>query len=141
MRSTPSWDQYQPFVEVDLHPLTDLTITPGFKYIWWNQTSPRRWSKRPSRSFPSPAQFTTTQDLPLRRRQLQDPAQLERLFPVCQGHLHPRHQRLRAEDRHQLSAFPKAETTTNYQFGTVYYADNFTFDADVYYIGVNNNIV
>jgi iron complex outermembrane receptor protein len=36
---------------------------------------------------------------------------------------------------------PKAQTTTNYQAGTVYYADNFTFDADVYYIGVNNNIV
>jgi iron complex outermembrane receptor protein len=36
---------------------------------------------------------------------------------------------------------PKAQTTTNYQFGTVYYADNFTVDADVYYIGVNNNIV
>jgi iron complex outermembrane receptor protein len=37
--------------------------------------------------------------------------------------------------------FPKAETTTNYQVGTVYYADNFTFDGDLYYIGVNNNIV
>jgi iron complex outermembrane receptor protein len=38
------------------------------------------------------------------------------------------------------SVFPKAQTTTNYQVGTVYYADNWTFDGDVYYIGVNNNI-
>ena len=36
--------------------------------------------------------------------------------------------------------FPKAQTTTNYQAGTVYYADNFTIDGDLYYIGVNNNI-
>ncbi len=35
---------------------------------------------------------------------------------------------------------PKAQTTTNYQFGTVYYADNWTFDGDIYYIGVDNNI-
>ena len=38
------------------------------------------------------------------------------------------------------TTFPKPQTTTNYQFGTVFYADNFTFDADVYYIGVDNNI-
>ena len=36
---------------------------------------------------------------------------------------------------------PKAQTTTNYQFGTVYYADNWTFDGDLYYIGINNNII
>jgi iron complex outermembrane receptor protein len=38
------------------------------------------------------------------------------------------------------NGFPAPELTTNYQFGTVYYADNFTFDADVYYIPVTNNI-
>jgi len=41
----------------------------------------------------------------------------------------------------QTTAFPKAETTTNYQVGTVYYADHFTFDADLYYIGIANNYV
>jgi iron complex outermembrane receptor protein len=45
------------------------------------------------------------------------------------------------EQKSPTLTFPKAETTTNYQFGTVYYADNFTFDGDLYYIGVNNNIV
>jgi iron complex outermembrane receptor protein len=37
--------------------------------------------------------------------------------------------------------FPQPENTTNYQIGTVYYADNFTFDADLYYIPINNNYV
>jgi iron complex outermembrane receptor protein len=40
-----------------------------------------------------------------------------------------------------VAVFPKAETTTNYQIGTVFYADNFTFDGDLYYMGVDNNIV
>ena len=35
---------------------------------------------------------------------------------------------------------PRRRPRTNYQVGTVYYADNFTFDGDLYYIGVNNNI-
>ena len=43
--------------------------------------------------------------------------------------------------RRWTTTYPKAQTTTNYQAGTVYYADNFTFDADIYYIGVNNNII
>ena len=38
-------------------------------------------------------------------------------------------------------SFPAPETTTNYQFGTVYYADQFTFDADVYYIPIHNNYI
>ncbi len=37
--------------------------------------------------------------------------------------------------------FPAPETTTNYQIGTVYYADQFTFDADAYYIPIHNNII
>jgi iron complex outermembrane receptor protein len=36
-------------------------------------------------------------------------------------------------------SFPAPQTTTNYQWGTVFYADQFTFDADVYMINVNNN--
>jgi len=44
------------------------------------------------------------------------------------------------EQSKPTTTFPKAQTTTNYQFGTVFYADNFTFDADLYYIGVDNNI-
>src|SRR5262249_2334410 len=39
------------------------------------------------------------------------------------------------------TGFPDAQITTNYQVGTVFYADNFTFDGDVYAIPVKNNIV
>ena len=37
-------------------------------------------------------------------------------------------------------SFPKPQTTTNYQVGTVYYGDNFSFDADIYYIVSDNTI-
>jgi len=40
-----------------------------------------------------------------------------------------------------VAVYPKAETTTNYQVGSVFYADNFTVDGDLYYINVSNNIV
>jgi len=45
------------------------------------------------------------------------------------------------EQKTPVAVFPKAETTTNYQVGSVYYADNWTIDADLYYMGVDNNIV
>jgi iron complex outermembrane recepter protein len=45
------------------------------------------------------------------------------------------------EGNTQTTTFPKAETTTNYQVGTVYYADRFTFDADIYYIPIENNYI
>jgi iron complex outermembrane receptor protein len=45
------------------------------------------------------------------------------------------------EQSSTVLTYPKAQTSTNYQVGTVYYADNFTVDGDVYYIPVNNNIV
>jgi iron complex outermembrane receptor protein len=39
-----------------------------------------------------------------------------------------------------IAKFPAAQTTTNYQFGSVFYADNITADADIYYIDSSNTI-
>ena len=132
------WNQYQPFVELELQPTDDLTITPGFKYVWWHHyvNAPLEQKTKPVVSLCRLLHHDPRPALP--DGQLQDRAQLERLCPVCPGHLCAGHQRLRAGRR--ASRYPKAQTTTNYQVGTVYYADNFTFDADIYYIGVENNI-
>ena len=62
---------------------------------------------------------------------------MERLWRICQGHL-------RADTSRAARKLPsswKAETTTNFQVGTVYYADHYTFDADIYYIPINNNYI
>src|SRR5581483_7125460 len=59
-----NWDQYQPFVEVELRPLPDLTITPGYKYVWWNHSVNAPLEQKTKPVIPFTGQFTTTRDLP-----------------------------------------------------------------------------
>jgi iron complex outermembrane receptor protein len=135
------WNQYEPFVELDIKPIEDLTITPGFKYIWWNHYVNAPLEQKTKPVSPYVGAFTTTQDLPFATVNYKIQPSWSVYAQYATGIYVP-----------DISAFeqspplatnispPKAETTTNYQFGTVYYADNWTFDGDVYYIGINNNI-
>ena len=134
-----SWSQYQPFVELELHPLPDLTITPGFKYVEWEHNVNAVLEQKRVPVGPNVQSFTTYRDLPFAMVNYKLQPSWSVYAQYAQGIYVP-----------DISAFeqttftrvlPQAQTTTNYQFGTVYYADNFTFDADIYYIGVNNNIV
>ncbi len=134
------WDEYQPFVELELHPFTpDLTITPGFKYVWWNHyvNAPLEQKTKPVVAVNQ--QFNTTQDLPFLTINYKLQPSWSVYFQYANGIYIPDISAF--EQKVPTDIFPKAETTTNYQFGTVYYADNWTFDGDVYYIGVNNNFV
>ena len=134
------WDQYQPFVELELHPFTpDLTITPGFKYVWWNHYVNAPLEQKTKPVIPVTAQFNTTQDLPFLTVNYKIQPSWSVYFQYANGIYIPDISAF--EQKTPTFTYPKAETTTNYQFGTVYYADNFTFDADIYYIGVNNNFV
>jgi iron complex outermembrane receptor protein len=133
------WNQYEPFVELEIRPTDDLTITPGFKYVWWNHyvNAPLEQKRVPVGS--ALANFTTTRDLPFATINYKIEPSWSVYAQYAQGIYVP--DITAFEQKTPSTTFPKAQTTTNYQFGTVYYADNFTFDADVYYIGVNNNIV
>jgi iron complex outermembrane recepter protein len=134
-----NWNQYQPFVELELHPIEDLTITPGFKYVWWNHSVNASLEQKRVPVGPANAQFTTTRDLPFLMANYKIQPSWSVYAQYAQGIYVPDISAF--EQKTVATGFPKAETTTNYQAGTVYYADQFTFDADVYYIGVNNNIV
>ncbi len=134
-----NWNQYQPFVELELHPLEDLTITPGFKYVWWNHSVVAPLEQKRVPVGPANAQFTTTRDLPFLMANYKIEPSWSVYAQYAQGIYVPDISSF--EQKTVAVSFPKAQTTTNYQVGTVYYADQFTFDADVYYIGVNNNIV
>ncbi|HEY2011431.1 MAG TPA: TonB-dependent receptor [Rhizomicrobium sp.] len=132
------WDQYQPFVELEMHPFTDdLTVTPGFKYVWWNHyvNAPLEQKSKPVVAVNQ--QFTTTQDLPFATVNYKIEPSWSVYFEFAKGIYIPDISAF--EQKVPTATFPKAETTTNYQFGTVYYADNWTFDGDFYYIGINNN--
>jgi iron complex outermembrane receptor protein len=134
-----SWNQYQPFVELELRPLPDLTITPGFKYVEWQHNVNAVLEQKRVPVGPNVQSFTTYRDLPFATVNYKLQPSWSVYAQYAQGIYVP-----------DISAFqqttltrvlPQAQTTTNYQFGTVFYADQFTFDADIYYIGVNNNIV
>jgi iron complex outermembrane receptor protein len=137
-----NWNQYEPFIEVDLHPLPDLTITPGFKYIDWQRSVSAPIEQKVRPLSPDNQGNTTTHDLPFVEANYKIQPSWSVYFQYAQGIYIPDISEFEQKTGPTNPAsIPKPETTTNYQFGTVYYADNWTFDGDVYYVGVNNNIV
>ena len=134
-----NWNQYQPFIELELHPLENLTVTPGFKYVEWARSVAAPLEQKTKPVVPVYASYTTTRDLPFLMANYKIEPSWSVYAQYAQGIYVPDISSF--EQAKPTTTYPKAQTTTNYQFGTVFYADQFTFDADVYYIGVENNIV
>ena len=138
-------------MEVDIRPTEDLLITPGVKYVHWDHSvnAPVEQGNgcgldlacAPYNNLGQDFQqsFITRDTLPF----VQINYKLDTSWSVygeyAKGIYVPDISAF--EQPNALLSLPKAETTTNFQVGTVYYADNFNFDADVYYIPINNNIV
>jgi iron complex outermembrane recepter protein len=133
-----NWDQYQPFVELELRPIDGLTITPGFKYVDWSRSVAAPLEQKTKPVVPVFAGYTTTRDLPFLMMNYKIEPSWSVYAQYAQGIYVPDISSF--EQAKPTTTFPKAQTTTNYQLGTVYYADNFTLDGDVYYIAVDNNI-
>lgn len=139
------WSQYEPFIEVDIKPIENLTITPGVKYVWWEHTiNPNSLVKgKPPTVYgatipPNPSSFTTTRTLPFATANYMVQQNWSVYAQYANGIYVP--DITAFEVNTAISAFPKPQTTTNYQFGTVYYGDNFSLDADIYYIVSDNTI-
>jgi iron complex outermembrane receptor protein len=133
-----NWDQYQPFIELELRPTESLTVTPGFKYVNWSRSVNAPLEQKTVPVVPVNASFTTTRSLPFLMANYKIAPSWSAYAQYAQGIYVPDISSF--QQAKPTTTFPKAQTTTNYQVGTVFYADNFTFDADLYYIGVNNNI-
>ncbi len=133
-----NWNQYQPFIELELHPLENLTVTPGFKYVNWSRSVAAPLEQKTKPVVPVYGSYTTTRDLPFLMANYRIEPSWSVYAQYAQGIYVPDISSF--EQAKPTSTYPKAQTTTNYQLGTVFYADQFTFDADVYYIGVENNI-
>jgi iron complex outermembrane receptor protein len=144
------WRQYQPFLELEIRPSEDLTITPGVKYVWWEHTiDPNSLIKGKSTSTPpgpsiygavpgNPLSFTTTRTLPFATVNYKILPNWSVYAQYANGIYVP--DITAFEVNSLVRTFPKPQTTTNYQVGTVYYGDQFTVDADVYYIVSDNTI-
>lgn len=155
------WTQYQPFLEVDIKPIDDLTITPGVKFVHWehgvnapveqgnlcgvgadNVNTPNPPNapicpNAPGQNFRE--SFINRDMLPFAEVNYKIEPSWSVYAQYAKGIYVPDISTF--ESSVPTVNFPAPELTTNYQFGTVYYADQFTFDADVYYINIANNIV
>ena len=139
------WSQYQPFVELEIQPIPELTITPGLKYVWWEHTiDPGSLIKgKPPTVYgattpANPSSFTTTRMLPFATVNYRIAQNWSVYGQYANGIYVPDISSF--EVNTPILTFPKPQTTTNYQFGMVYYGDNFSADADVYYIVSDNTI-
>ena len=145
------WTQYQPFLEVDIKPLDNLTITPGVKYVHWDHgvNAPVEQGNGCGVGLACPPYNAVGQDfragfinrdvLPFAEVNYKIEPSWSVYGQYAKGIYVPDISSF--ETSGIPTVYPAPETTTNYQLGTVYYADSFTFDADLYYIGVNNNII
>ena len=148
---TTTWSQYQPFVEIDIKPIEDLTITPGFKFVHFihGVNAPTETKNLCGIAKACPGfnllgqsfqqSFITRKGLPFLTANYKIDPSWSVYAQYAKGIYVPDISAF--ETSAITTAFPAAETTTNYQVGTVYYADNFTFDADLYYIKINNNYI
>ena len=156
------WQQYEPFAELEVRPFDGLTLTPGVKYVYWKHTvnAPLIAAASPPLPFCDPnlspshcaslsatppsidtaptGSFTTTRTLPFFTANYKIMPNWSVYAQYAQGIYVPD---ITAFEQVKPGQYPKPQTSTNYQFGTVYYADNFSFDGDVYYIGVDNKIL
>jgi iron complex outermembrane recepter protein len=127
--------QYEPFLEVEIHPIDKLTLTPGVKYIHWNHYTDAL--VEPKLLTPFNGSFITTKTLGFLEANYKITPSWSVYAQYADGIYVPDISAF--EQSTPVAQYPAAETTTNYQLGTVYYADRFTVDADVYYIPVKNN--
>jgi iron complex outermembrane receptor protein len=156
------WQQYSPFLEVEIHLLDGLTLTPGIKYVDWKHTidapiisaaSPplpfcdpiqsashcaSLTAKTPAIDTPPTGSFTTARTLYFATANYKITDSWSTYFQYATGVYVPD---ISLFEQVNPGAYPPPQYTTNYQFGTVFYADNFSFDADVYYIAAKNNYV
>jgi iron complex outermembrane receptor protein len=146
-----TWTQYQPFLELDIKPTDDLTITPGVKYVHFlhGVNAPIAQGSLCGVSLACPpfnklgqdyqASYITRTTLPFLTVNYKLDPSWSVYAEYAKGVYVPDISSF--ETKTPTVSYPQAEKTTNYQLGTVFYADNFTFDADVYYIDISNNYI
>ncbi|MGN6377138.1 MAG: TonB-dependent receptor [Sphingomonas sp.] len=135
------WNQFQLFGEFEFKPVSQLSITPGIKYVHFTRKIEAAVNQK-SRSSLN-AQHTWTQTLPFLTANFRPTDQLSFYFQYAKGFYVPDLSAFYSSDpklADSLSSL-KPMTTTNYQIGTVYHGSRFSIDADAYKINVNNLIL
>ena len=129
-----AWNNYQPFVEYKWTPTDNLTVTPGFKYentlvnldAEINQTS--REAQNIDKLF--------TAKLPYLTANYRISNDWSTYAQYATGVVVPDISYYQSSGANGTDIEP--QTSTNYQAGVVRKSDNLVFDADVYYIKLEN---
>jgi iron complex outermembrane receptor protein len=125
------------FVELELHPTSELKITPGFKHVDYTRqiTAAYNQTTRYAQNLTS----TYSANLPFVQANWQATSQLAFYAEYARGLLAPP---LAAQyvDNPQFSNVAP-ERSTNWQAGAVYHGDKLSLDLDGYYITFTNKFV
>ena len=129
-REQSSWTQYQPFVDIEIHPVAGLTITPGFKYMDFTRkiNAPINSKTR----LPEHDSTTYRAALPYLSANYKITEEWSAYAQFAQGFLVPPLKAFYVADSSANTLQP--QRSTNYEAGTVYNVDNLSLDADVYYV-------
>jgi iron complex outermembrane receptor protein len=124
----------QLYAEYEWHPINDLSITPGVKYL----DISRDIEAPINQTTKTPLRYSQTWDKTLgyltANYLLRDDWSI--YATAAQGFLTPNLNEFYVPDPSFNKAHP--EQTMNYQFGSVYKTDRFNADADVYFINFKN---
>jgi iron complex outermembrane receptor protein len=132
------WDQYQPFAEFDWKPTDQLTITPGVKYVNFKLHINAPVLNVSGSQQPSYVEGTYTKTLPFLTANYRFRSNWSFYGQYAQGFLVPDISSFYVNTPANNRVVP--QESTNYQFGTVFSAGQFTFDGDVYYIEFKHKI-
>ncbi len=130
------WTQYQPFLDVEIHPLAALSITPGVKYLHFTRTVDAPVASK-TRLVDFSSQETFQRTTPYLNVNYRVDSQWSVYGQYAQGFLVPPLKVFYVPLPNEHPAV-KPQLSTNYQLGAVYNANDLTFDADVYYIQFTN---
>lgn len=126
---------WEPYVEYAWHPIANLTLTPGLKYMWVQRAinAPINQTTNLLPAFYSQVYART---LPLATVNYRLAQHWSAYAQFAQGMLTPPLKYFQ-EDNPQKNVV-EPQTTTNYQVGTVYKTNRFNADFDGYYIRSRN---
>jgi iron complex outermembrane receptor protein len=124
------------FAEMELRPITGLTITPGFKHVDFERKIEAAYNQ--TTRIAQKVSDTYTADLPFLTVNYAINDHLASYAQFAKGFLAPPLSVLYVVNPSLSTVAP--QKSTNYQAGFVYHGSHLSLDADVYYIDFKNKI-
>jgi iron complex outermembrane receptor protein len=122
----------QPYIQLDLNPIPDLTLTPGLKYAYYVRNLFQPISQDDGAVGYIRAYHAL---LPSFEARYQFTPSLSAYAQVAEGYLGPNRNALYDGNAYDPDLTP--ETTWNYQTGFAYQSDQLAVDADIYLVHFN----